>query len=96
MWDWNVLASWDGGKTWPATPGRCWDHCPGDEGGGPGTIGEGGAAYNLGASNHVILMHHDDIYHSSSGARMLNTRGVSSFNDQKTNNTRILARKTCI
>ena len=29
-------------------------------------------------------------------ARMLNTRGVSSFNDYNTNNTRILPRKTCI
>ena len=27
---------------------------------------------------------------------MLNTRGVSSFNDLHTNNTRILARKACI
>ena len=29
-------------------------------------------------------------------SRMLNTRGVSSFNDYKTNNTRMLARQTCI
>ena len=68
VWDWNVLASWNGGKTWPATPGRCWDHCPGDDG-GPGTIGEGGAAKSLGASNHVILMHHDDLYYSSRGGK---------------------------
>ena len=27
---------------------------------------------------------------------MLNTRGVSSFNDYSTNNTRILVRRTCI
>ena len=33
---------------------------------------------------------------SWSRTRMLNTRGVSSFDDLNTNNTRVLARKACI
>ena len=36
-----------------------------------------------------------DEYRNSRETRMLNTRGVSSFNDFNTNNTRILRRKTC-
>lgn len=54
VWDWAPLASWDGGAHWPSwqipadgTSGSC--------------IGEGGGAYGMGRSNHMLLMHHHNI-----------------------------------
>ena len=64
VWDWAPLASWDSGKHWPSwqTP----------EDGGSGTcIGEGGGAYAMGASNHMLLMHHHNVLASSEGGKNL-------------------------
>lgn len=41
VWDWNVIASWDSGKHWPATPCSYWDAANSCQG-APAAIGEGG------------------------------------------------------
>eukprot|EP01051_Picozoa_sp_SAG22_P040648 SAG22_NODE_22044_length_252_cov_0.607843_1_plen_84_part_11 len=38
-------------------------------GGSPGRIGEGGPAYSLGDSNHVIMLHYNNIFYSSQGGQ---------------------------
>lgn len=55
---------------------------PGTCDGAPSTIGEGGAVYALGTSNHVVMLHYHTIYHSAHGGQNM-TRVVlpSSAND---------------
>ena len=69
VWDWAPLASWDNGAHWPSwqtpadgTSGSC--------------IGEGGGAYAMGASNHMLLMHHHNVLGSAQGGKNL-TRWIS-------------------
>ena len=64
VWDWAPLASWDSGDHWPSwqtpadgTSGSC--------------IGEGGGAYAMGASNHMLLMHHHNVLASAEGGKNL-------------------------
>lgn len=64
VWDWAPLGSWDSGDHWPSwqtpadgTSGSC--------------IGEGGGAYGMGKSNHMLLMHHHNILASSIGGKNL-------------------------
>ena len=64
IWDWAPVASWDNGQHWPSwqtpadgTSGSC--------------IGEGGGAYGMGASNHMLLMHHHNILASAVGGKNL-------------------------
>lgn len=62
IWDWAPLASWDNGAHWPSwqTP---------EDGAGASCIGEGGGAYAMGASNHMLVMHHHNIMHSAVGGQ---------------------------
>lgn len=64
VWDWAPLASWDSGDHWPSwqTP---------DDGGSGTCIGEGGGAYAMGSSNHMLLMHHHNVLASSQGGKNL-------------------------
>ena len=41
------------------------------KGGAPDRFGEGGASHGLGESNHVIMLHYDNIYTSSAGGQNL-------------------------
>ena len=61
-WDWAPLASWDGGKHWPSWQTKA-------DGAAPGYIGEGGGAYALGNSNHVLMIHHHNIGYSHQGGK---------------------------
>ena len=62
IWDWAPVASWDNGAHWPSwqTP---------EDGGGASCIGEGGGAYAMGASNHMLVMHHHNIMYSAVGGQ---------------------------
>ena len=62
IWDWAPVASWDNGAHWPSwqTP---------EDGAGASCIGEGGGAYAMGASNHMLVMHHHNIMHSAVGGQ---------------------------
>ena len=64
-WDWGPLASWDEGAHWPG-----WN-CPDCEGPGytHGGIGEGGFTRAFGSSNHVLMVHHTNVLHSSAGGK---------------------------
>ena len=64
-WDWGPLASWDEGAHWPG-----WN-CPDCEGPGytHGGIGEGGFTRAFGSSNHVLMVHHSNVLHSSAGGK---------------------------
>ena len=64
-WDWGPLASWDEGAHWPG-----WN-CPDCEGPGytHGGIGEGGFSRAFGSSNHVLMVHHSNVLHSSAGGK---------------------------
>ena len=64
-WDWGPLASWDDGAHWPG-----WD-CTDCEGPGytHGGIGEGGFTHAFGKSNHVLMIHHSNVLHSSHGGK---------------------------
>jgi len=62
IWDWAPLGSWDNGAHWPS-----WQNT--EDGGGASCIGEGGGAYAMGASNHVLIMHHHNIMHSAVGGQ---------------------------
>ena len=64
-WDWGPLASWDEGAHWPG-----WN-CPDCEGPGytHGGIGEGGFSRAFGSSNHVLMVHHSTVLHSSVGGK---------------------------
>jgi len=64
VWDWAPLASWDEGGHWPS-----WQ-TPADGPSGS-CIGEGGGAYGMGRSNHMLLMHHHNILASSYGGKNL-------------------------
>ena len=71
VWDWAPIASWDSGLSWPATTCNNWN--------GPGSnvqcdktvgyIGEGGAAYGFGKSNHMVMVHYHNIAYSSQGGK---------------------------
>ena len=71
IWDWAPIASWNSGKNWPATTCNAWNgngtgvNC--DE--TVGYIGEGGAAYAFGRSNHMIMVHYHNIAYSSIGGK---------------------------
>lgn len=60
-WDWGPLASWDSGAHWPGW--NCAD-CGGQSG-----IGEGGYTVSMGRSNHVLMIHHANVLHSSAGGK---------------------------
>jgi len=64
-WDWGPLASWDDGAHWPG-----WN-CKDCEGRGytHGGIGEGGFTRAFGRSNHVLMVHHSNVLHSSHGGK---------------------------
>lgn len=62
IWDWAPLGSWDNGAHWPS-----WQNP--EDGPGASCIGEGGGAYAMGASNHVLIMHHHNIMHSAVGGQ---------------------------
>ena len=62
IWDWAPLGSWDNGAHWPS-----WQNA--EDGPGASCIGEGGGAYAMGASNHVLIMHHHNIMHSAIGGQ---------------------------
>ena len=64
-WDWGPLASWDSGAHWPG-----WN-CADCEGPGytHGGIGEGGFTAAFGRSNHVLMVHHSNVLHSSRGGK---------------------------
>jgi hypothetical protein len=62
IWDWAPLGSWDNGAHWPS-----WQNA--EDGGGASCIGEGGGSYAMGASNHVLIMHHHNIMHSAVGGQ---------------------------
>lgn len=66
-WDWGPLASWDSGAHWPG-----WS-CSDCEGPGytHGGIGEGGYANAFGKSNHMLMIHHSTVLHSSQGGKNL-------------------------
>ena len=71
VWDWAPIASWNSGANWPATTCNDWN--------GPGSkvqcdktvgyIGEGGAAYGFGKSNHMVMVHYHNIAYSSQGGK---------------------------
>ena len=71
IWDWAPIASWNSGANWPATTCNAWN------GNGTGVncdqtvgyIGEGGAAYAFGRSNHMIMVHYHNIAYSSIGGK---------------------------
>eukprot|EP00937_MAST-01D_sp_MAST-1D-sp2_P005083 g5083.t1 len=75
VWDWAPLASWDSGQHWPS-----WQAPDGYSG---SCIGEGGGAYGMGASNHMLLMHHHNIMASPIGGKNLSRfvvpRGATVF-----------------
>ena len=64
-WDWGPLASWDSGRHWPG-----WN-CADCEGPGytHGGIGEGGFTAAFGRSNHMLMIHHSNVLHSSRGGK---------------------------
>ena len=64
IWDWAPVASWDNGEHWPS-----WQ-TPADGASGS-CIGEGGGSYGMGASNHMLLMHHHNILASDAGGKNL-------------------------
>ena len=57
-WDWNVVASWNDGATWPS-----WK----DSEANPYWCGEGGGGSGMGASGKVVMMHHSTWGQSSDG-----------------------------
>jgi len=59
-WDWNVGASWDDGKTWPA-----WNSTEKN----PYGCGEGGGGQGMGASGRGIMFHHRSWWSSEDGGR---------------------------
>ena len=72
--------------------------------GAPGAFGEGGVAYAFGRSNLVVMMHYNNIYHSSQGGKNLThyvrsgcakptrpTGGVNSFEEV----SEVFFRPTC-
>jgi hypothetical protein len=69
VWDWAPIASWDSGAHWPATTCNAWN--------GPGQgvncaqtvgyIGEGGAAYGFGRSNHMVPSPRHNYHNQNSG-----------------------------
>ena len=69
-WDWGPLASWDGGARWPG-----W-HC--SDCGGQSGIGEGGYTIAMGRSNHVLMIHHSNVLHSSAGGKNFTRVGAPS------------------
>ena len=72
-WDWGPLASWDSGEHWPG-----W-HCA--DCGSQSGIGEGGYTIAMGRSNHVMMIHHSTVLHSSAGGKNFSRVGAptSSF-----------------
>jgi len=62
VWDWSPIASWNSGSNWPAAGGAEWPNAP-------HAIGEGGTAYGMGRSNHVVMLHYHNIYYSSDGGQ---------------------------
>jgi hypothetical protein len=63
-WDWAPLASWDSGAHWPSWQTE-------DDGASGACIGEGGGAYGMGLSNHMLLMHRHNILASARGGKDL-------------------------
>lgn len=62
IWDWAPVGSWDNGAHWPSWQNQ-------EDGPGASCIGEGGGSYAMGASNHVLIMHHHNILHSAIGGQ---------------------------
>ena len=58
IWDWDVVATWDDGKTW-----KGW--AAGEK--APASCGEGGGGQNMGTSGHLIMFHHQHWWSSSDG-----------------------------
>lgn len=64
IWDWAPVTSWDSGAHWPSWQTK-------EDGPGGSCIGEGGGSYGMGASNHMLLMHHHNILGSAQGGKNL-------------------------
>lgn len=62
MWDWDVVASWDNGKTWPG-----WDQDVWKSPNTPYGCGEGGGGTAMGASGHVLMFHSGNYWASKDG-----------------------------
>lgn len=90
MWDWAPIASWNSGKDWPATPCAYWDTQSCD--GAPSSFGEGGAAYSMGRSNRVVMLHYSNIYWSAFGGKNM-THVVIPNNANTHSSVLIYARK---
>jgi len=58
LWDWDVAASWDDGRTWAG-----W--APKEK--SPGSCGEGGGGQGMGASGKVIMFHRNNWWSSLDG-----------------------------
>jgi len=58
MWDWNIVASWDDGASWPL-----WQ--PGER--APYECGEGGGGQGIGSSLYQIMLHHSNWFVSADG-----------------------------
>ena len=58
IWDWDVVATWDDGKTWAG-----W--ATGEK--APASCGEGGGGQAMGTSGHLIMFHHQHWWSSSDG-----------------------------
>eukprot|EP00935_MAST-01C_sp_MAST-1C-sp1_P002423 g2423.t1 len=58
IWDWDVVASWDDGKTWAS-----WK----DGEKSPGQCGEGGGGQGMGASGYLIMFHRNNWWSSKDG-----------------------------
>ena len=58
LWDWDVGASWDDGKTWAG-----WQQ--GEK--SPGSCGEGGGGQGMGASGKTIMFHRNHWWSSLDG-----------------------------
>jgi hypothetical protein len=82
MWDRGPTASWDGGKTWPATAwyGSQWWHQPGAAG-APTDVGEGGYAKTLGNGGMHVFIYQarkpGQYWHSSDGGLNFNANGLT-------------------
>ena len=57
-WDWNIVASWDDGASWPL-----WQ--PGER--APYECGEGGGGQGIGSSLYQIMFHHSNWFVSADG-----------------------------
>lgn len=62
IWDWDVAASWDDGKTWAG-----WG--PGES--SPSWCGEGGGGTSMGTSGKMVMTHHNHWAFSDDGGYIL-------------------------